>query len=427
MSISKDVIKSVMLDNQKDVERYELTPRNVDLADFPLQVFVGVRRCGKSFLLFQMMKQLLADGHKWSDMLYLDFEDSRLNGLDAQDLNNIIPCHAELYENAHPILFLDEIQNVDGWEKYARNLADRKYQVYITGSNAKMLSKGIMQELGGRYLPHEVYPYNLREYLNFLGVSCDEKALLQTETQTAFMRAYREYFTWGGLPEAVGMNVKRNYLTSLYQKIYLGDIASRHNISNTKLLQLMLKKIAESTMHPLSYSRIAKILSSVGGKITIPTVSNYISYAEEAWMLLRIRNITSAFADRESNCKYYFIDNGLLSLQLIDADTKLLENMVAIELFRHYGHDEDNERIYFYNDNIEVDFYVPEDGLAIQVSYTIKNDETYEREVSALSKLTKVYPCKRRMIITYDEEATLTDEYGVIEVVPCWKWMLQQA
>ena len=189
----------------------------------------------------------------------------------------------------------------------------------------------------------------------------------------------------------------------------------------------MLKKIAESTMHPLSYSRIAKILSSVGGKITIPTVSNYISYAEEAWMLLRIRNITSAFADRESNCKYYFIDNGLLSLQLIDADTKLLENMVAIELFRHYGHDEDNERIYFYNDNIEVDFYVPEDELAIQVSYTIKNDETYEREVSALSKLTKVYPCKRRMIITYDEEATLTDEYGVIEVVPCWKWMLQQA
>lgn len=284
-----------------------------------------------------------------------------------------------------------------------------------------------MQELGGRYLPHEVYPYNLREYLNFLGVSCDEKALLQTETQTAFMRAYREYFTWGGLPEAVGMNVKRNYLTSLYQKIYLGDIASRHNISNTKLLQLMLKKIAESTMHPLSYSRIAKILSSVGGKITIPTVSNYISYAEEAWMLLRIRNITSAFADRESNCKYYFIDNGLLSLQLIDADTKLLENMVAIELFRHYGHDEDNERIYFYNDNIEVDFYVPEDELAIQVSYTIKNDETYEREVSALSKLPKVYPCKRRMIITYDEEATLTDEYGVIEVVPCWKWMLQQA
>ncbi len=330
-------------------------------------------------------------------------------------------------EEGETLLFLDEIQNVDGWEKYARNLADRKYQVYITGSNAKMLSKGIMQELGGRYLPHEVYPYNLREYLNFLGVSCDEKALLQTETRTAFMRAYREYFTWGGLPEAVGMNVKRNYLTSLYQKIYLGDIASRHNISNTKLLQLMLKKIAESTMHPLSYSRIAKILSSVGGKITIPTVSNYISYAEEAWMLLRIRNIISAFADRESNCKYYFIDNGLLSLQLIDADTKLLENMVAIELFRHYGHDEDNERIYFYNDNIEVDFYVPEDELAIQVSYTIKNDETYEREVSALSKLPKVYPCKRRMIITYDEESTLTDEYGVIEVVPCWKWMLQQA
>ena len=420
-------LEQILSDQQEELEIHRgetLCHRpeeaQIDLGSTQAQVVIGVRRSGKSTLCFQALEKA---GVKYA---YVDFDDERLANIQAEDLNDVLEVLYKIYGDFN-YLFLDEIQNVDGWEKYARNLADRKYQVYITGSNAKMLSKGIMQELGGRYLPHEIYPYSLSEYMNFLGIPFDEKALLQTESRTNFMRAYREYFTWGGLPEAISMNVKRSYLTSLYQKIYLGYIAARHNISNSKLLQLMLKKIAESTMHPISYSRIAKILSSVGGKITIPTVSNYISYAEEAWMLLRLRNITTAFADKETNCKYYFIDNGLLSLQLIDAETKLLENAVAIQLFRHYGHDEDNERVFFYNDNIEVDFYVPEDELAIQVSYTLKSDDTYEREVSALSKLPKVYPCKRRMIITYDEETTLTDEHGVIEIVPCWKWMIRQA
>lgn len=369
------------------------------------------------------MRQLLADGKGWDEMLYLDFEDTRLEGFSADDFNLILECHQEMY-GKRPMLFLDEIQNVDGWQKFARNLADKKYGVFITGSNAKMLSKEIMAALGGRYLPVEVYPFSFKEYLSYTGVAYDDLALTATESKARFMKAYGEYFTWGGLPESIKLPVKRSYLSSVFQKIYLGDIVQRNGISNPRLLQMMIKKMAESVMQPVSYNRISKILSSVSGKISVPTVSNYISFSEDAWLLLRLRNIASSFSDKESICKYYFIDNGLLTLQLLDADTILLENMVVLSLFRKYGHDEDNERVFFYNVNVEVDFYVPEDELAIQVSYSIADPETEKREKEPLEKLPNVHPCRRRIIITYDEEGTLTDKHGTIEVIPCWKWLL---
>lgn len=424
MAISRDILKQVMFDNQIDIEKYDVVPRQFELDSFPCQVFVGVRRSGKSFLLFQKMQQMLSSGYDWSDMLYIDFEDSRLEGFAVEDFNLILECHQEKYAK-RPILFLDEIQNIRGWEKFARNLADKKYSVYITGSNAKMLSKEIMQELGGRYLPVEVYPLSFSEYLNHVHVPYDNQSLLTTEKKARFMRAYQEYFTWGGLPESINLPVKRNYLSSVFQKIYLGDIVNRNAISNAKLLQLLVRKMADSVMHPISYNRLANILSSVGGKVSAPTVSSYIEYSEDAWLLLRLKNISSAFSEKESICKYYFIDNGLLSLQLLDAETRLLENMVALSLFRKYGHDNENERVYYYKANVEVDFYVPDDELAIQVAYSLADDDTKKREVTALSKLPNEYTCKRRVIITFDEETIVEDKHGVIEVIPCWKWMLE--
>ena len=423
MPISRNILKQVLLDNQKDIEKYEILYRDFDLDSFPLQVFVGVKRSGKSYLLFQKMRMMLNAGYGWEDMLYLDFEDTRLDDFTKDDFNLILECHQEMY-GKRPMLFLDEIQNIEGWEKFARNLADKKYSAFITGSNAKMLSREIMSELGGRYLPIEVYPLSFKEYLNHTNVAHDEQALTATESKARFMRAYQEYITWGGLPESVNLPVKRHYLSSVFQKIYLGDIVQRNNISNPKQLQLMTKKLAESVKQPISYNRLSKILSSVAGRISVPTVSSYVNYSEDAWLLLRLRNIASAFSEKESICKYYFIDNGLLSLQLQNAETTLLENIVALTLFRKYGHDMDNERVYFYNSNIEVDFYVPEEELAIQVAYSLNDEQTKEREVTALTKLPNVNPCSRRIIITYDEETTFTDRHGTIEVIPCWKWML---
>lgn len=423
--INKAVLKQILASNQKEVEQYQVMPRELPSDEFERRVFIGVRRAGKSFMLYQKMQQMLSEGHDWDGMLYLNFEDDRLADFSTEDFEKILECHAEMYDH-RPMLFLDEVQNIDGWEKFARRMADAKYKVWITGSNAKMLSSEIMTTLGGRYLTSEVYPYSFQEFLKVKDIPFDEHSLLATESRAKVLRQWSEYLHWGGLPESVNLSVKRDYLTSTLQKIYLGDIVSRNKISNGNLLRLLLKKLAESVRQPVSYNRISNILSSVSGKITMPTVSKYIENSEDAWLLLRLRNLSAAFADKETSCKYYFVDNGVLNLFLLDGDTALLENLVALTLFRKYGHDKDDERVFFYNDKVEVDFYVPEDELAIQASYSIsQSDSTYEREVDALKKLPKVLTCNRRVILTYDESATITDDYGTIEVVPCWKWLLE--
>ncbi len=422
--MNKTVLKQILTSNQKDVENYQVVPRELPSDEFERRVFVGVRRAGKSFMLYQKMQQMLANGCGWDGILYLNFEDDRLVDFTANDFELILECHAEMYDQ-RPMLFLDEVQNIDGWEKFARRMADAKYRVWITGSNARMLSSEIMTTLGGRYLTTEVYPYSFREFLNVKAVAYDERALLATESRARVLRQCGEYLHWGGLPESVGLSVKRDYLTSTLQKIYLGDIVSRNKVSNANLLRLLLKKLAESVRQPVSYNRLANVLSSVSGKITMPTVSKYIEYAEDAWLLLRLRNISAAFADKESLCKYYFVDNGVLNLFLLDGDTALLENLTALTLFRKYGHDKDNERVFFYNDKVEVDFYIPEDKLAIQTSYSIgQTESTFDREVDALKKLPKVLPCNRRVVVTYDEADSINDEFGTIEVLPLWKWML---
>ena len=424
--IAKEKLSQILADNRREVSEYRIVPRDIKAEGFNCCVFVGVRRAGKSFVLYEKMQRMLHEGRSWNEMLYLNFEDERLTGFDADDFNKIIESHIEMGGNEKPMMFLDEIQNISGWEKFARRLADQKFSVWITGSNANMLSKDIMTTLGGRYLPIEVFPFSFKEYLRARDIAYDRETIAGTVGRATVLREFAEYLQWGGLPESIGLSVKRDYISSVYQKIYLGDICSRNRISKPNLLRLMVKKMAESVKQPQSYSRLTKVLSSVGGRISIPTTSSYIGYCQDAWLLLRLRNISAAFAEKESNCKYYFIDNGLLNIQLTDATASLLENIVAVQLFRKYGCDSNNERVYYYNENVEVDFYIPDEELAIQVSYSIADNETYNREVGALKKLPKVKPCAHRMIITYDEEDLITDEYGSIEVIPCWKWLLVQ-
>lgn len=424
--VEKGVIKRIILDSRRDIVNYKIINRHVPIDNFSCYIFVGVRRAGKSYLMYQEILKRLGSGSTWDDLLYFNFEDDRLSGFDIGDIDKILECHIELGGSDKPMFFFDEIQNVEGWEKYARRLADAKNRVWITGSNARMLSSEMMSTLGGRYLSIEVYPFSFEEYLDALDVSHDEATMLSTVGKAEVERHFAEYFCWGGLPESISLSAKRDYLSSTYQKIYLGDICIRDNVQNPAILRLMIKKISESVKQPISYSRIAKVLSTVGGKISMPTVANYISYCEDAWLLLRLRNITSSLADKETNCKYYFIDNGLLSLLLIDTNTTLLENVVALDLFRRYGHDADNERLFFYNDRVEIDFYVPDAKMAIQVAYSIDESiDTSRREIEALTKFAKLYPCDKRVIVTYYTRRTIEDEYGTIEVVPCAEWLLR--
>lgn len=420
--MDKNILKTIIADNQVEVPRYKVIPRDFEFEELGNYVFVGIRRAGKSFLLYQRIQQLLAQGVQWDEILYINFEDERLVDMSLEDLNLLLEVHLETY-GKKPILFLDEIQNIAGWEKFARRIADTKHRVYITGSNAKMLSQDIQTTLGGRYIPVDVYPYNFKEFLNANEISLNEKSLLSTEGKAQVLRKFNDYFYYGGFPENAGFTGKRDYLSSVYQKIYLGDIALRHSVDNTFALRIMFKKLGESVKQPLSFTRIANIISSTGARVGTQTVINYVEYAKDAWLISSIQNIAGKLVDKELNPKYYFTDNGILKLFLLDGNTSLLENLVATHLLRKFGR---NDTVFFYNKGIEVDFYIPDETTAIQVCYSLdNNDTTFDREVKALLKITEVLECSKLLIITRDSEKVLEIDKKKIEVIPVWKWLLQ--
>lgn len=419
--IQKETIKEILLENRIEVENQHVVERGYKMEDFANYVLIGVRRAGKSFLLYQQMQKYLRDGKTWDEMLYINFEDERLIGMDVADFNLILEVHG-MMSAKRPILFLDEIQNITGWDKFARRLADNKYRVYITGSNAKMLSSDVATTLGGRYITKHILPYSFTEYLKSNSVESSNTAIATTQGRATVQRYFAEYFRFGGFPEGAQLSSKRDYLTSLYQKIYLGDIAARNRIENTFALRILFKKMAESIKQPVSFTRLANIVASTGAKLGKSTLINYTEYSKNAFLIYSVSNIADNLTERESNPKYYFVDNGIVSLLTLDSNTSLLENMVAIELLRRYGTD---ERVFFYNHRIEVDFYIPDESLAIQVSYNpLGTEDTWQREVSALIKLSKVLDCRKRIILTYDTEKTIDIDGLKIDVIPVWKWMI---
>lgn len=301
----------------------QVGPRDVAFMEGQNYVFVGLRHAGKSYLMFQRIAQLIAQGHKREEILYFNFEDDRIDSLELSDLDLIKTCYEEMYD-CRPIFFLDEIQLVDRWEKFARRLADQKYQVYITGSNAKMLSSEIATTLGGRYMIHEVYPYSLTEYLKASGIDVKAKNALYAHGKE-IMRLANTYFQHGGLPETVGMKEPRPWMSNLFGKIFFGDLVARYKIRNDYALRVMIRKMAESVKQPLSYSRIASIVSSTGKKLSTDATIDYVGHMTDTWLILPYENLFGKLQDKESRRKYYFTDNGLLHLFLVDANTSLLE------------------------------------------------------------------------------------------------------
>nr|WP_293544631.1 ATP-binding protein [Prevotella sp.] len=420
--IEKETIKEILLENRKEIESQQVVHRNIEKEDFANYVLIGVRRAGKSFMLYQQIQDNLKKGITWDSMLYINFEDERLIGMTAQELNLILEVHG-MMSAQRPILFLDEIQNIEGWDKFARRLADNKYRVYITGSNAKMLSSDVATTLGGRYITKHILPYSFSEYLSANNIPYDDMNIATTSGRADVQRYFAEYFRFGGFPEGAQLASKRDYLNSVYQKIYIGDIATRNKIDNLFSLRILFRKMAESVKQPTSFTRLSNIIASTGAKLGKATIINYIEYSKDAFLIYPIKNIADNLTNRETNPKYYFVDNGIISILALDIDTSLLENMVAMELIRRYGID---ERVFFYNRNIEVDFYIPDAALAIQVSYNPhKTDETWQRESSALIKFTKVLDCQRLLILSYDTEETVEVNGKTIEVMPVWKWLIQ--
>lgn len=416
--MEKEIIRRIIIEGQEFVNEVPLIERPFFFEKNGNYVFVGIRQAGKSYLLYQRIQQLVREGHSIEEIVYINFDDERLRQMNSDNFDLILQAYASMFSH-RPVFFFDEIQNVEGWENFARRLANQKYNVYITGSNAKMLSREIATTLGGRYWNANIYPYSFAEYIKAKGITLTTNWMYGKQG-AEISKIFNEYFLFGGFPELTDIIAKRAWLNDIYSKIFFSDLVVRNKIRNEDALGLLVKRLAEGVKQPVSHTRLANLISTAGIKISKATIIDFIRYLNESCLIFPMENCAAQFADRSSNRKYYFIDNGLLHIFLTDANISLLENIVAIQLYKQYGNE-----VYFYNQNIEVDFILPEQKTAYQVSYSLTDENTYRRETEALIKLNSVFPMEQMYIITRDEERTVTHESGVtIEIIPVWKWLL---
>ena len=417
--MDKCLFRTLISESQEYIGNISLVKRPLDLEEAANYVFVGVRQAGKSYLLYQRVQQLLAAGVSLNDIVFINFDDERLLGMSASDFDLILQAYHSMH-GGHPVFFFDEIQNVDGWANFARRLANLKYRVYVTGSNAKMLSRDIETTLGGRYLSVNVFPYSFEEYLKAVGTSIGN-GWQYGRKANELQRKFRTYFEWGGFPELVNFREKRIWINSLYSRIYFNDLIVRYKIKNEDALRLCVRRLAESVMQPCSLNRLSNLVKSTGVSCSPSTVMEYVRYLQESCLVVSLENYASKFTEKETVKKHYFVDNGLLHLFLKNPDTLLLENLCAITLYKRYG-----KELYYYNRNVEVDFHVPEEGLAVQACYRMSDEPTLEREVKALAALNDLHPLKTATIVTYEDEADIERDGLKIKTVPVWKWLLQQ-
>lgn len=415
------ILKTVINDMHEVIKEADIVDREYVFEKNVNYVLIGIRRAGKSTLLYKIVRDLIAEGVDWSRIIYVNFEDERLTEFSLEDFNDLVATAGEL-TGEKPYFFLDEVQNIPGWERFARRMADAREHVYITGSNAEMLSHEMESRLGGRYMTMHVYPYNFREYLTASKLDYSESAYLTTKLNGRIRSAAQSYLTDGGFPESLMFVNRRSYVENIYQKILYGDILAQNAIRNPESLRLMMKKIAETVTSELSISKLSGTIQAAGVKLSKDTAAEYVSYAENAYLIFRITNFFAKFAERESVPKYYFSDNGLLNLFLINKNSYLLENIVGIKLHQQFG-----DRLFYFKSpktGIDIDFYTPNNHTAIQVAYSIEEEAARKREIDNLVKLSRSFEdVERFIIVTLEEEETIEIAETTIDVIPLYKYL----
>ena len=417
--MNHELLKKIIYDQHQVIKDAIIVDRNIELEKDVNYVLVGLRRSGKTTLLYKRVQDLINEGVEWNQIIYINFDDERLVDFKLEDFDDIL-LTAEEMTNKKQYFYLDEIQNIDDWEKFAIRIANQGYKVDITGSNAKMLSKEVEAKLGGRYISKEVLPYSFEEYLRACEV---DKNVYSNKDIAKINLLLEQYFVNGGFPASLSFKNKREYVSSIYQKVLYGDIITHNKVRSENGMKLLIKKIAESIKQELSYTKLQNVITGIGYKISKDVVIDYCGYCKDVFLLFTIENYYLSFVDKNSNPKYYFSDNGILNLFLDEKRSSLLENIVAIDLYR-----KDKDDLYYLKGNrVDIDFYLSKTNTAIQVSYSLKEDAAYDREISSLIEFARNSKNKAKLIVvTYEEKTTINVGEYEITVVPLKEFLLSK-
>jgi predicted AAA+ superfamily ATPase len=418
----RSVIQNILKENE-NINIKDLKDREFDVASQiqkklnKIITLTGFRRVGKTYLLFLLMEKI-----KDEFFVYFNFEDERIPEA-TEVLTELIYAVEELYNKQPSYFFFDEIHIIPGWGKFLRRIMDKEYKIFVTGSSSKLGLKEIPTELRGRTINYTVFPLSFLEYLNFKGVGVDRLLALK---KIEIKRIFREYLTFGGFPEIYDADeIKRKEVIQEYfRTLVQRDLIERFNIREEALLSDTVKLLLNSLT--VSISKMTKTLQSMGYRCSKNTISNYISYLEKSFFLFQVMYYSRNVKDQmQYPRKIYFIDNGFLKyLSLKPGESRILENVVAVELKRR-GYE------FFYwksSKGEEVDFLLMDKGEAaqlIQVSVDISQIDTREREVRSLIKGMKHFGLMSGLILTYESEEIINHDGYKIEAKPVWKWLLE--
>jgi len=394
---------------------------NIPLNSSKIVTLVGVRRSGKTYILYDLINRL-REQTDIKNIIYINFEDDRLFGLKADSLRLLIDAYFEMYPQKRDekiYLFLDEIQEIEGWEKFVRRIYDTlNVQIFVTGSSAKMLSKELASALRGRTIRYEIFPLSFKEYLDFKDIDIN---LYSSRNLSFIKNAFETYLKEGGFPEIVFENdkdIKQRILRDYVDLIIYRDIIERYNIKNLSLLKFLVKYTFSNPATLLSFNKLYNELKTLGYKLSKDTLFDYFGYLADSYALFTVPIFRSSVKEENRNPKKVFIvDNGfnyIFNTTFSDEYSKLYENLVFLHLRRKYP------EIYYFKEKQEVDFFIPDDNLLINVSYKIDNQKTLKREISALKEAMEKYKITKSYLITSDEEK----EFEGIKIVPLWKFLI---
>lgn len=422
--MNKDELKSIIYDQNENLLNEEFVDRTLisTIAKYKSDKFIiiltGLRRVGKSTIL-KKIKEI--DKTQFN---YINFDDFRLINFNINDFSKLDEIFLEL-NGTDKIFYFDEIQNVLNWERYIRTLHDKGKKVYLTGSNAAMLSSELSTHLTGRNITLNVFPFSFKEFLLLKGVKVTDNFLLSMKNKVQVIKLFDIYLKQGGIPDYLKTG-KSEFLQYIYEDIINRDIVNRYQITNIKSLKDLLYFLISNIGKEFSYNKLKALI----GVKNPTTVKDYISYFENSYLLFTINKFDYSLKKQMANPKkVYCIDNGIannISFKFSENLGRFFENLVFIELKRR------NYNIFYHRFNHECDFLIFEKGKiisAIQVCRSLSDLDTRKREFDGLIDAMSAYSLNEGMILTEDEEFSekISDKKGnfyVVKVMPVWKWLL---
>ncbi len=423
----REIFRRIIVDFQERSIRQTIK-RDIEVPLFSDKIItlIGVRRCGKTSILYKMIEEL-RESIDIKNIVYINFEDDRLLGTTVNNLDDMIEGYYELYPQKRDekiYLFFDEVQNIPQWELFIRRIYDTlNVQIVITGSSSKLLSSEIATSLRGRTLTYEIFPFSFKEYLRFKNITVN----LDSSKSLSFIKhSFEEYLIHGGFPETIGQDsvIQKRILSDYVNLIVYKDLIERYGITNTSLLKHLIKYTFVNMATLVSITKLYNDFKSNGYKLGKETLFDYFGYLEEAYAIFSVPIFRSSVREEQRNPKkIYAIDNGLRAVydSSFSSDySKLYENLVFLAL-----RSKTNE-VYYIKERQEIDFYCVIEGekQLINVSVDISNPDTFEREIKSLTEGMDFIGVDKSVLITKEREGSISVGEKVVILIPLWKWLL---